>query len=1541
MRAPALLAALLFALVSAARAASKLDGRLLVAKNAVASVPRLQGVAAPDPIVRFLVKLAPGARKEALAARHGRLRVGSQVGAVVTGSAPVSVLDELEADGDVLSIEADRKAHPTNDVIRSAATNGALILGALKNGVSDLGTLDGTGVIIGVVDTGIDWTHADFISGGQSRILAIWDQNDGVGPNPSGFSYGSEYLQATLNANLGNASCTAVGGSGCPVRQLDTDGHGTHVAGTAGGNGLSSGGGTYSSLAPKVQYLIVNTDFSNQGIVDAISYIQTKAGATPFIINLSLGENSGPHDGTDSFESAIDAVAASHPVVVAMGNDEEGNPHADTTFSAGGSGSFGITDVGLPVDPFGASKTKQPCLNAEFWHPSGDHYDVTVSVSCSGSCPTPLGPVSTGNSNQVTTNGVTLTILNDQATNGNGDSQVFVQVEDNGDLNCNATGSQIVTNFAVAFTNTQLVSSSHKIDGYTDPALSGTKFNTHIDANGTLTEPASANNVFSIAAYTSRNSWPVSGGPSPFTDSGVSPGAITGFSDHGPTRDNRQKPDISAPGEYVASTKSKDYSPPYPNILSDGLHTIFHGTSQATPAVASALALRLQASPSATVAQLRTSLQSDGRSDADTGGVGNGNYTWGYGKLLAPPLVQSAPGSLAITGVGVSSVAYSWSLVNDATSYSVFYASAATKLAGSVVSPLSISLPLAPNTLSQVQVCGVNGTGEGPCSVSASTVTLPSAIPGLPAYKVAVSTIAVDYSACVAGQCSGYIFQASTDPDFLGPAVYSSATTNTALLHLEFPSGTLTANTRYYLRVGTLNSVLTSSMTALGSTTTATNIVAPGVAAQGAIAAGAITYNWSSGGNPAGTTYTADLSPVSDFSSGVATKSGVDIFTAVYTGLLADTSYYFRVAAALGPYLSSGPVSTLALPPAALASTFSNLTQSALRVSWSAGSDPAGALYQAQISVSPTLAPVLASSITHNTYVDFSGLSPNTTYYAQAQAIANGGTATAFAVLGATSTLAQPLAPAAVSFSAAFSTGFTANFVNASDPPGTLFLAQVSTSVDFGVVAASSQTYNTFATFAGLIPNQTYYLSAAALNNNGVLSSTAAFFNPAAISTVALPSAPAVVSPVGSTQTTTGFFVHWGAGGNARPSAFTAEAASNLLFTGAVSSTTRNLFAGFTGLTTNTSYYIRVKTVNNDSNGPPSPSTLDGFASTLPAPPGVPGQPIVSVTFDSVTVDWNGLPALPPISTCEGYRVQASLDPGFGTLAATADFPYGATQGGVSGLASFTDYFLRVGSIGFDGAANFASLGSTRTLHVAIASATVTGSGAQLSIVPGGSTLQQIQVLVPPGVFPAGTVVSLSPNVAALPPPGSNQANMTAIGTAVAFDLSAGGAQPNGIVNVLLSYDPARLPLGVDEKTIQLARYDPSSGQWTLQSSYVDAADHAVVGQVGHFSLFQPFAVAPAPDLGNVNIFPIPWEPTSDNANFNGPFVTMSNLPANSRVRIFTISGEQVWENTAAASGVITWAGNNNWGRFVGSGTYLVVIDGGGQRVTKRVVIAR
>ncbi|GMB10557.1 MAG: S8 family peptidase [Candidatus Improbicoccus devescovinae] len=183
--------------------------------------------------------------------------------------------------------------------------------------------LRGNGVLIAVLDSGIDCTHPDFIdSDGNTRIVNIWDQDDTTGSPPKNFSFGTEYSKQQINDSLNNNGI---------INHSDLNGHGTAVAGVAAGNGRASSGQNLGA-APEASLLIVKlagnkTTFftSTANLMRGVKYAIDKAIELnmPLAINISYGNNQGSHDGSTLFDQYLNSMADVWKtcIVVASGNE--------------------------------------------------------------------------------------------------------------------------------------------------------------------------------------------------------------------------------------------------------------------------------------------------------------------------------------------------------------------------------------------------------------------------------------------------------------------------------------------------------------------------------------------------------------------------------------------------------------------------------------------------------------------------------------------------------------------------------------------------------------------------------------------------------------------------------------------------------------------------------------------------------------------------------------------------------------------------------------------------------------------------------------------------------------------------------------------------------------------------------------------------------------------------------------------------------------------------------------------------------------------
>jgi hypothetical protein len=759
--------------------------------------------------VRVSFRLRPGLTREALSKRYPRARFFSQSGPIVTGRLPASVLSAVESDAGIVYADAASRLDPALDVARSTASASGLALGVVDPASPDFGANLGSGAIVGIVDSGIDFRHPDFSRGAdpsRTRILAIWDQTDPAGPSPaSPFGYGTLWSRAQIEAELG-ASPPGL------VRSADTLGHGTHVA------GIAAGGGQAPGLAPEAELLVVKTTFWDTDILDGVRFIADSAGALgrPAVINLSLSSQSGPHDGSGNFEVGVAAVGASLPVVAAAGNFQETDGHASALVAPGGSADFHVRRIS------GAAE-----LYLEFWTPGGDRYELSVATDASRATEISAGFASF---NSASLGPTLVEIDNARNAHPSGDRQIALTIS--------ASPRIVPSEFYLRLRRTAS-GSTGRVDGYIESG-SAAKFADHVDYSGTVGSPASAAGVIAVGSFCSKRAWTARDG-SVQTDPRCPPsdlGGLSPISGRGPTRDGRIKPDLAAPGHRVASALSADMDPP-PDpgfITPDGRHRLLWGTSMAAPVVAGIAALKLSAALSA--ARIKESLGSSAVSDPAVSSFGPApNNGWGYGKVrvkaCGEPLEAAAEFGVP-AAMGVSSISWTWSRVAGASSYEVAPASAPDSRLACVAGTSFSWEGLLPNTTYAISVRGVGPCGPGPASASPAAATL-SAAPGVPAepFVAVTSSITVRWiplpPSPSSAACLGYLVEAAAEAGSPGGLVSGQVLDGSAS---ELGLSGLDFGTTYYVRVGSLNQDLVPNFSLLGSTCILTQVLSSGSVAN-------------------------------------------------------------------------------------------------------------------------------------------------------------------------------------------------------------------------------------------------------------------------------------------------------------------------------------------------------------------------------------------------------------------------------------------------------------------------------------------------------------------------------------------------------------------------------------------------------------------------------------------------------------------------------------------------------------------------------------
>lgn len=541
---------------------------------------RLNG---PQPVVLML-------RSEAWVPPAG-MEVDTREGLVVTALARPGQIAEAERDkAHVRSIEISRdveamELHESCEIVMARE--------AQRAPVSERGAH----AAVGLIDTGIDVLHRAFLDAdGRTRIHAIWDQFDTVGPSPHavdpafGPRYGRLYLRDEIQQMIDGDPADV------PARLRDPRAHGTHVAGIAAGRAV---GGLADGMAPDAAIVAVIPRMSpstphdppslgySKTHVDAIYLLKrislggTKAmdAARPMAVNVSLGMMAGPHDGRTPLERAFERVvddgyAAGFAVIKSAGNAAEDGLHTEAKLSGGWQDlSWTRTaDISRKRDYF------------EAWHHGTDKVEFRVidpqgrqSDICTEADPA-IRAVLGGNV-------VRLDLIPTHPHNG--DAQLVIVID---------ADSQPIQGgrWRLRLRAQETRSRERRIDIWTETRRFNPVRFDHPSMDGTLSVPGTADYVVSVGACGA--------------DDGM---LLASFSSRGPTRDGRDKPDVCAPGLGIRSARA--------NGATGAEQVPKDGTSMAAPHVTGAVALlysRLAAAdlPQPTVAEILGDLRRHARS---------------------------------------------------------------------------------------------------------------------------------------------------------------------------------------------------------------------------------------------------------------------------------------------------------------------------------------------------------------------------------------------------------------------------------------------------------------------------------------------------------------------------------------------------------------------------------------------------------------------------------------------------------------------------------------------------------------------------------------------------------------------------------------------------------------------------------------------------------------------------------------------------------------------------------------------------------------
>jgi hypothetical protein len=631
------------------------------------------------PIARIRMKLDDGARHAV--EKLGVVTYGA-LGGFASAVVPIPRLKEIADLPGIEWIEIGRQYRPNLD-----ASIPAIRADQVAAGVG----ARGAGVLVGMVDTGVDWRNPDFRNRnedgtpGTTRIKYLWSQDDAcVGTRPPvPFDFGCLYTETDINAALGG---------GQSITAPDAGFHGSHVLGIAGGNGHSTGNGqppdTYVGVASHADLIVVKTfpepgDASCATCFDlsaALDFIDAKAAerGEPYSINMSLGTDLGAHDGSESTEVTIDALTGpgkpGKVVSVSAGNIRGAGIHASGVVSAGGTVTLTFTIPSYTALP-GIFNDVQAW---ELWYANGDNLTVTLkdpTTSPCGGAVLSLANTTGGGQQGIATNSGTMIIDDTGSPAANGARFFDMEIDDqSGRPPCPGTWSLDVRGNTVTqggrFDTWIWFSSFGSAQAFAD-------WN-QPDLTELISMPATSFNATSVAAFVTKKQWiDVDGIGRIYADPSIVVGALADFSSPGPTRDGRIKPDIAAPGMGVASALASDAAASIlggtlrPRVVQDGVHWVIEGTSMAAPHVTGVYAQMLGLNPRLDAVQLRALAKGSALQDAFTGAT-LPNNDWGAGKLDALGSVQALIKSIPDLSASSSGNTFTWSAIPTATTYNAY-----------------------------------------------------------------------------------------------------------------------------------------------------------------------------------------------------------------------------------------------------------------------------------------------------------------------------------------------------------------------------------------------------------------------------------------------------------------------------------------------------------------------------------------------------------------------------------------------------------------------------------------------------------------------------------------------------------------------------------------------------------------------------------------------------------------------------------------------------------------------------------------------------
>lgn len=598
--------------------------------------------------VNVLLRLEAGQRAADL--QNPQCRINSVLGNLATADVDLEYLETLADNAQIERVSLGALQEPVMDSVKFHTRTWAVH----KKWGPISQAYQGEGVIVGIVDTGIDYYHQEFRdeeNPDETRILYLWNQWDDSGTEPDSFSYGAEYNKQQIDDEI-NGRADIIPRSDYDPTGRGGDGHGTHVAGIAAGR---------KGMAPKSDMVIVSTDWQTASIIDGVKYIIDKAIALnrPVVVNLSLGSQYDLHNGTGLEAEAYQQLANLKPqgsaIVVAAGNDGRSyrvwggfDVQQQYTFYYGDPIRlvFAIPDSAMTTLRFSVTAYQAEFDDEQRYFTVSKELGKFMSV-----VPANLENDSSYSEVLYDDGGLagSLSAILDNDPVESPEQMMVLTINDHANINVNrnpavyekmevykveVAGAGKFYSWLQGVPTVITGSIARSVPNAEEMGLpQDSQWVAPINDYSVLSPslyPATIAVGASINRYWYRD---INGEKQPRPWNRYPAGSLGNFSSRGPSIDGRIVPDLVAPGANVFSAIPSYYRGWSPKVF-DGTFASSSGTSMASPAVAGAVALFLEQNPTANTDSVRVHLRSTTYTDSFTATFGAlPNNHWGWGKL--------------------------------------------------------------------------------------------------------------------------------------------------------------------------------------------------------------------------------------------------------------------------------------------------------------------------------------------------------------------------------------------------------------------------------------------------------------------------------------------------------------------------------------------------------------------------------------------------------------------------------------------------------------------------------------------------------------------------------------------------------------------------------------------------------------------------------------------------------------------------------------------------------------------------------------------